>query len=226
MFAPTKATNVQYIPIIPVILPITYREIIMRDIAALSGNEVIEDLENFDISKSIGSTFTKAVIKKNKTYLIGSSTNIDSYVGDLNSQMEDMTKADQERMKKRIAKIKGSVGVIKVGGETDAERLYWFHKIKDAVNAVNHAKENGVVPGGGIALKNLNLPGFDYPHKVLCDNMGEVFKGSDSIIDSVDVVKNSVRKAVSAARQVLMVKTVIADKRLTIEEEYNIMMKQ
>jgi len=75
-----------------------------------------------------------------------------------------MSDTDKERMDKRIARLTGSVGTIKVGGQTDAERKYLYHKVKDAVNATRSAVKHGVVAGGGIALKevgkSISLPGF------------------------------------------------------------------
>lgn len=215
-------------PIVPIKLPVTYREIILRDLSAMTGSEVVTSFSDYSISK-VGLPFHKILIKKNKTYFMKPPKDITEYVKDLEEQMKEMSAADKDRMKKRIARITGSTGVIMVGGQTDAERNYLYHKIKDAVNATALARDFGYVPGGGIALKKisaeLGLPGFSVPHAVLSQNLGDDFVESKDIIDSVEVVKNSVRKAMSAVRRFINTKIIIANKRLTVEEEYNLMMR-
>lgn len=217
----TLFKNGKNTPIIPVKLPATYREIIIRDLCALGACNPVENKITED---NISQPFTGAVLKKNSTYLIGYPNDITFYIDDLKTQANDMSKADQERMKKRIAKITGHIGTIKVGGETDAERMYWYHKIKDCVNSVGGAIEQGFVLGGGIALKNTLVPGCDYPHKLLSQNLGEEFKEDPNIIDSYPVVLNAVKKAFATVRQLIQTDMFSANKRLSVEEEIKIEM--
>ncbi len=210
-------------PVIPITMPVTYREIILRDIAKLSGSTLFDGTMDAFTITDLGQPFKKILLKKNNTYFVGAPNDVDVYVKDLVSQKDDMSDTDKERMDKRIARLTGSVGTIKVGGQTDAERKYLYHKVKDAVNATRSAVKHGVVAGGGIALKevgkNLDFEPLSYPHKVIEDNLGEKFEGSIDVLDSVAVVQNSLQKAVSAASQVLRIKYVIANRNLTVEEE-------
>lgn len=210
-------------PVIPIIAPVTHQEILMRDLSALSGSEIISDLKDLELD-NFGKPFKKILLKKNKTYFIGAPNDVLEYVADLEKQKEDMTKADKERMDKRIARITGSVSVIQVGGETDAERLYRYHKIKDAVNATRLAISEGVIHGGGYGLMDVKSLDLSYAHEVIRENIGAPFDRSDKIIDSVAVVKNSLKKAASAVAQLLRTRYGVSNKRLSVEEEYKIEM--
>lgn len=218
LFNQSELKGGKVIPMIPITMPVTYREILLRDICALTGATFNPEIITL---QSLGEPFKKVIIKKNKTYFIGAPKNIESYVKDLLAQKDDMVQADKDRMDKRIARLTGGVGIIRVGGETDAERMYWYHKIKDAVNATRSAIKDGVVSGAGIALSDLSglNQAFEAPYKLLCNNLGMEIEESDEIIDAVAVVKNSVRKAISAVIQVILTKYVIANRRPTLLEE-------
>jgi len=137
------------------------RKRMLEDIAILSGAEVITEemglkLENTKLSQ-LGKA-RKVVIDKDSTTIIdgaGDSDAIKSRIKQLKSEIEDTdSDFDREKLQERLAKLAGGVAVVKVGAATETEMKEKKHRVEDALQATRAALEEGIVPGGGVALLN------------------------------------------------------------------------
>jgi chaperonin GroEL len=137
------------------------RKRMLEDIAILSGGEVITEemglkLENTKISQ-LGHA-RKVVVAKDTTTIIDGAGEPDAIKGrikQLKSEIEDTdSDFDREKLQERLAKLSGGVAVVKVGAATETEMKETKHRVEDALQAARAALEEGVVPGGGVALLN------------------------------------------------------------------------
>ena len=135
------------------------RKAMLADIAILTGGEVITDevglkLENVDLS--LLGRARKVVVDKDNTTIIegsGSETEVKSRISQIKREIEDTDSDwDREKLQERLAKLAGGVAVIRVGAATEVELKEKKHRIEDAVSATKAAIEEGIVPGGGLAL--------------------------------------------------------------------------
>ena len=135
------------------------RKAMLEDIAILTGGTVIAEevglsLEKADIS--ILGTAKKINVTKENTIIIdggGKKSAIESRVNQIGSQIEEATSDyDKEKMQERVAKLAGGVAVIKVGAATEVEMKEKKARVEDALHATRAAVEEGVVPGGGVAM--------------------------------------------------------------------------
>jgi len=143
------------------------RKAMLEDIAILTGGQVISEdigvkLETIAI-KDLG-TCKKVQIDKDNTTIVdggGTSKAIQERVKQIRAQMED-TKSDydREKLQERLAKLVGGVAIIKVGAATEIEMKEKKARVEDALNATRAAVEEGVVPGGGVALLR-SLPALE-----------------------------------------------------------------
>ena len=149
------------------------RKAMLEDIATLTGGQVISEdmgwkLENVSV-KELGSC-RKVVIDRDNTTIIdgaGSREAIEGRVKQIRAQIEETTSDyDREKLQERLAKLVGGVAVIRVGAATEIEMKEKKARVEDALNATRAAVEEGIVPGGGVALLRC-LP-------VLDDNKFEV----------------------------------------------------
>lgn len=131
----------------------------MQDIAIVTGGQVVSEelglkLENAELS-ALGKA-RKVVVTKDKTTIIegkGKKTEIDARIAQLKKQIEtEDSEFDKEKLQERLAKLSGGVAVIKVGAATEIEQKARQHKTEDALAATRAAIEEGIVPGGGVAL--------------------------------------------------------------------------
>ena len=135
------------------------RKAMLQDIAILTGGEVISEdlgikLENVTIDM-LGRAKRVKVEKENTTIVDGSGkkADINGRVAQIKQQIEETTSDyDKEKLQERLAKLAGGVAVIKVGGATEVEVKERKDRVDDALNATRAAVEEGVVPGGGVAL--------------------------------------------------------------------------
>ena len=132
---------------------------ILEDIAILTGAKVIhsdlqEKLEDVNIG-DLGMA-SRVVSHKDKTIIIGGKSNngaIKNRIAELKSELDNIkAKYDKDKISERIAKLSGGVAVLKVGAGSESEMKYLKLKIEDAVNATKAAIDEGIVPGGGVAL--------------------------------------------------------------------------
>ena len=137
------------------------RKRMLEDIAILSGAEVITEemglkLENTKIAQ-LGKA-RRVVIDKDSTTIIdgaGDADGIKARIKQLKSEIENTdSDFDREKLQERLAKLAGGVAVIKVGAATETEMKEKKHRVEDAVQATRAALEEGIVPGGGVALLN------------------------------------------------------------------------
>ena len=135
------------------------RKAMLEDLAILTGGQVISEdlgikLENITIDM-LGKA-KKVVVKKDDTTVVdgaGDKKDIEARVNQIRKQIEDTTSDyDKEKLQERLAKLAGGVAVIKVGGATEVEVKERKDRVDDALNATRAAVEEGIVPGGGVAL--------------------------------------------------------------------------
>jgi chaperonin GroEL len=135
------------------------RKEMLRDIAALTGGEVISEemgrrLENATLS-DLGSARLVTSTKDTTTIVEGKgeTSAIQARIRQIKAQIEETTSDyDKEKLQERLAKLSGGVAVIKVGAGTEVELKYRKTRVEDAVSATRAAIEEGIVPGGGVAL--------------------------------------------------------------------------
>jgi chaperonin GroEL len=137
------------------------RKRMLEDIAILSGGEVITEemglkLENTKLSQ-LGHA-RKVVVTKDTTTIIdgaGDSEGIKARIKQLKSEIDTTdSDFDREKLQERLAKLAGGVAVVKVGAATETEMKEKKHRVEDALQATRAALEEGIVPGGGVALLN------------------------------------------------------------------------
>jgi chaperonin GroEL len=147
------------------------RKRMLEDIGILTGGEVITEemglkLENTKLSQ-LGRA-RKVVIDKDSTTIIdgaGDSEGIKARIKQLKQEIENTdSDFDREKLQERLAKLSGGVAVVKVGAATETEMKEKKHRVEDALQATRAALEEGIVPGGGVALVNavnaINLDEF------------------------------------------------------------------
>jgi chaperonin GroEL len=188
------------------------RKRMLEDIAILTGGEVITEemglkLENTQVSQ-LGRA-RRVVIAKDTTTIVDGAGDSDAIRGRINQIKAEIENTDsdfdREKLQERLAKLSGGVAVVKVGAATETEMKEKKHRVEDALQATRAALEEGIVPGGGVALLQaaaaINLDGFtdddertgarivlrslEEPLRQIAENSGE--EGS--------VVVNDVRKA-------------------------------
>ena len=189
------------------------RKAMLEDIAVLTGGQMFTEelgikLENITV-QMLGKARRVAVTKDETTIVVGSETKaaVDERVKLLKKQMEQPdSEYDKEKLQERIAKLSGGVAVIEVGAASEVELKESKLRIEDALNATRAAQEEGIVPGGGVALvrvqqhleKEINNKNFssddekigykiltaalDIPLNLIANNAGA--KG-DVIVDAV-----------------------------------------
>jgi len=135
------------------------RKEMLEDIAILTGGQVISEelglkLETADLSQ-LGQAKSIKIDKENTTIIdgAGDKKHIGDRVAQIKKQIENSSSEyDTEKLKERLAKLAGGVAVIKIGAVTEVEMKEKKHRVEDALNATRAAIEEGIVPGGGLAL--------------------------------------------------------------------------
>jgi chaperonin GroEL len=135
------------------------RKAMLQDIAILTGGQVISDEVGLSLEKAtlndLGEAKKIVVEKENTTVIDGKGKNSDikARVEQIRKQVEEATSDyDKEKLQERVAKLSGGVAVIKVGAATEVEMKEKKARVEDALHATRAAVEEGVVPGGGVAL--------------------------------------------------------------------------
>jgi chaperonin GroEL len=137
------------------------RKRMLEDIAILTGGEVITEemglkLENTQLTQ-LGKA-RRVVISKDTTTIIDGNGEADDIKGRINQIKNEVENTDsdfdREKLQERLAKLAGGVAVVKVGAATETEMKEKKHRVEDALQATRAALEEGVVPGGGVALLN------------------------------------------------------------------------
>ncbi len=135
------------------------RKAMLEDIAILTGGQVIAEETGLTLEKAtlaeLGQAKRIEVAKEKTTIIdgIGDEKNIEARVKQINAQIESATSDyDREKLQERVAKLAGGVAVIKVGAATEVEMKEKKARVEDALHATRAAVEEGIVPGGGVAL--------------------------------------------------------------------------
>ncbi len=135
------------------------RKAMLQDIAILTGGQVVSEevglkLEN--VTLDLLGKARKIVITKDETTIVegaGSAEDVKGRISQIKAEIENTdSDYDREKLQERLAKLSGGVAVIKVGAATEVELKEKKHRIEDAVSTTKAAVEEGVVPGGGVAL--------------------------------------------------------------------------
>jgi chaperonin GroEL len=141
------------------------RKAMLQDIAILTGGQVISEevglkLEN--VTLDMLGRARKITVTKDETTVVegaGSQEDINGRINQIKAEMENTdSDYDREKLQERLAKLSGGVAVIKVGAATEVELKEKKHRIEDAVSTTKAAVEEGVVPGGGVALLRAQAP--------------------------------------------------------------------
>ena len=193
------------------------RKRMLEDIAILTGGEVITEemglkLENTQVSQ-LGRA-RRVVVAKDTTTIVDGAGDADAIKGRINQIKTEIENTDsdfdREKLQERLAKLSGGVAVVKVGAATETEMKEKKHRVEDALQATRAALEEGIVPGGGVALleatdaidldafadedektgAKIVLRALEEPLRQIAENAG--FEGS--------VVVNDVRKAEEGPR--------------------------
>jgi chaperonin GroEL len=135
------------------------RKAMLEDIAILTGGTMIAEdlgikLENVTL-QMLGRAKRVRIEKENTTIIngVGKKSDIEGRISQIKAQIEDTTSDyDKEKLQERLAKLAGGVAVIRVGGATEVEVKEKKDRVDDALNATRAAVEEGIVPGGGVAL--------------------------------------------------------------------------
>jgi chaperonin GroEL len=144
------------------------RKRMMEDIAILTGGEVITEelglkLENTQLNQ-LGRA-RKVVITKDNTTIVDGNGDAEAIRGRINQIKAELENTDsdfdREKLQERLAKLAGGVAVIKVGAATETELKETKHRVEDALSATRAALEEGIVPGGGVALLHAQAPVSD-----------------------------------------------------------------
>jgi chaperonin GroEL len=190
------------------------RKAMLQDIAILTGASVISEELGLTLEKatldSLGEA-KKVVVEKENTTIIdgaGKAVDIKARVASIRQQIEETTSDyDKEKLQERVAKLSGGVAVLKVGAATEVEMKEKKARVEDALHATRAAVEEGVVPGGGVALvravkavEKLSAHNEDQAHgiKILARAMEEPLRQIVANAgDDAAVVLNRVREAKS-----------------------------
>ena len=176
------------------------RKAMLEDIAILTGGKVISEEVGLSLEtttvEDLGSAKKVVLDKENTTIVDGASSQemISGRVQQIRTQIEETTSDyDREKLQERVAKLAGGVAVIKVGAGSEVEMKEKKARVEDALHSTRAAVEEGVVPGGGVALVrslqkignlkgenedqqagiNIALRAFEYPLKTIASNAGE-----------------------------------------------------
>ena len=135
------------------------KKAILRDMAILTGGQVLGGEEGYtldSIQASLLGSAAKVRITKDHTTIVNGSGNkgaIKARINELTAQIEQTdSEYDREKLEERRAKLSGGVGIVRVGGATEVEVKEKMDRVDDALNATKAAIEEGVLPGGGVAL--------------------------------------------------------------------------
>src|SRR6187431_208905 len=135
------------------------RKAMLEDIAILTGGQLISEelgIKLEAVTPAMLGRAKKVVIEKERTTIVGGAgkrKDIEGRVAQIKAQIEETTSDyDREKLQERLAKLAGGVAVIKVGGATEVEVKEKKDRVEDALNATRAAVQEGIVPGGGVAL--------------------------------------------------------------------------
>jgi chaperonin GroEL len=165
------------------------RKAMLQDIAVLTGGTVIAEEVGLSLEKATLNDLGQAkkiVVEKENTTVIdghGKAAEIKGRIAQIKQQIEEATSDyDKEKLQERMAKLSGGVAVIKVGAATEIEMKEKKARVEDALHATRAAVEEGVVPGGGVAL----LRAMDHVEKMTKDLEGDIQTGARILVRALE----------------------------------------
>lgn len=188
-----------------------------------------EDLV-LDIKLENLGTVDKAIVTDSKSVLIDGKGDTTDRIKEIQAQIEKTTSVfDKDKLEQRIAFLSGGIAILKIGGESEFEKMYFKLKAEDAVNAVQIALKDGVVAGGGLALKqiseefeqNILTSALIAPYNQIQENAGVKLEIADSVIDPVRTTISAIKTACSIAGMVLTTEVVTAYKNESKDKNEN-----
>lgn len=223
-----------------------------KDIAAVTGATLIDpsvgDWQNALGFNTLGAA-EKVIVGFDETIIIGGQGDVEDRVKKLKQSIKTAKNDEKDEINQRIARLKGNVGIIKVGGATETEAEEKKYRFDDAVAAVKSAMKDGIVAGGGVTLRDLTPAGntilieaLKMPYTILLENSGieipevvtvgkgvNVLTGEEvdmleaGIVDPTEVTCEVVRNAITTACVAITVGGAIVDKQLSQEEMTQLM---
>jgi len=203
------------------------RKEMLRDIAILTGGQVICDELGLDLKEADISQLGRArqvKVDKDNTIIVdgaGNSEEIKARVGQIKNAIETTTSDfDREKLQERLAKLSGGVAVIKVGAATETEMKEKKLRIEDALNATRAAVEEGIVPGGGVAYLNV----ID-DVKAVCDTVsGDEKTGVEIVLRALEAPVRQIAENAGFEGSVIVDKIMVSGKKAygfdAYKEEY------
>jgi chaperonin GroEL len=168
------------------------RKEMLRDIAILTGGQVISEEVGFKLENATLNDLGRAkriVIDKDNTTIVdgrGKDTDIQGRIGEIRAAIDKSTSDyDREKLQERLAKLSGGVAVINVGAATETEMKEKKARVEDALHATRAAVEEGIVPGGGVAL-------------IRAQSALEKIRGSEDEKIGVDIVRRAIEEPIRA----------------------------
>jgi chaperonin GroEL len=194
--------------------PYMYEKYVMQDLAMYTGGTFIDQtmMKLSDVRFEHLGRVKKVVARKDETAFIGGfgkTEVIKDAIGRFEAELkkEHMPTFKRE-LEKRMARLSGSIGMIRVGAPSETERKYLMDKVEDTISATKAAWAEGVIPGGGLALKKISekLPEGHIlkkvllaPYKQIQENAGGKLEIGKDVIDPVKVTRICIEKACSVA---------------------------
>ena len=217
------------VSIVAIKLPTLGKDDILIDLCTLTGAKFLdknvyskyEDLMK-DIKLHNAGHAERAVISEGSTLFIGGNGDTKERIENIKKIIENTESIfDRDMLEKRIAYLSGGLAVIKVFSESEFEKTYFRLKMEDAVNAVQVSLTDGVVKGGGLALKEIaeEMPIGEFndclkaPYNQIKENCGGVLDVPDNVIDPVKITISAVKSACSLAGMLLTTEVAIAYKK-------------
>lgn len=190
----------------------------LKDICALTGAYFYDRDLTEDFTYGNLGTAEKIISTQAKTLVVGGKGSVEKRVADLKEQIKKTTSSfDKKNLEERIGKLTLGVGVIKVGAISDADRKYLKLKIDDTVSATKAALQEGVIPGGGLALKNVSerinnilSKAILIPFTLIKESGIESISGN--VVDPLKVTRTALESAVSVISLLITSCAVIANK--------------
>lgn len=171
----------------------------------------------------------KVTAGEDDVVIIGGRGNVEERIKILSAELKlEKDNMFKEKMKRRIASLSAGVGIIRVGAMTETERDYLKLKIEDAVHAGRAALEEGIVKGGGLALKeiaeelgkdNIIYEALMAPYERIQENAGGELEIGEDILDPVKVTRLAVENACSAAGTLITTETAISERKRSMWDE-------
>lgn len=209
--------------IIPIKTPFFGRKDKMQDIAIATGSTFYDKEVGMNCTDALKvnlGTAKKILIDKDRTVIYNGKGDTTVRIKELKDELKKAKdKFDKDQLEKRIAKLNGCIGIIKVAS-TESDRTYLKKKINNAINTTKFALQEGVVKGGGLALKeiaeklpaNILTEALKEPYNTIQKNAGGKIEIGDNVLDAVKTTRTALEIASNLAGLLLTVEVAIADK--------------